>query len=219
MAADEQQHLDRVLALAALFQAAALVKEIARTGVPEAEPYAASIHSVLQIDAADVETLFGSRQGLTKGLGVLAQQLGKRNAQRDLELTRYAVSLLFLERKLAKRTEMLQRVRDGIEAAASQAEYFTELHDNVIARLADIYSETISRLAPRILVTGESQHLENPTNANKIRALLLAGIRAAVLWRQLGGNRLRLLFTRRRLTAAAETMRAEQEGSEDEPSG
>jgi high frequency lysogenization protein len=209
LAADEQQHRNRVLALAGLFQAAALVKEIARTGAPEAEPYAASIHSVLQIEAADVETIFGNRQGLKKGLGVLAQQLGKQSAQRDLELTRYAVSLLFLERKLVKRAEMLQRVRDGIEAAASQAEYFSELHENVIARLADIYSETLSRLAPRILVTGETRYLEDPTNANKIRALLLAGIRAAVLWRQLGGNRLRLLFTRRRLITTAEAMRAE----------
>ena len=75
LAADEQQHRNRVLALAGLFQAAGLVKEIARTGAPEAEPYAASIHSVLQIDAADVETIFGKRLGLKTGLGVLAQQL------------------------------------------------------------------------------------------------------------------------------------------------
>jgi len=33
--------------------------------------------------------------------------------------------------------------------------------------------------------------------ANKIRTLLLAGIRAAVLWRQMGGNRWQLLFSRK----------------------
>ena len=32
---EDKQHYDRVLALAALFQAAALVKEIARSGTPE----------------------------------------------------------------------------------------------------------------------------------------------------------------------------------------
>jgi high frequency lysogenization protein len=51
-------------------------------------------------------------------------------------------------------------------------------------------------LSPRIMVNGDPAHLNNPENANRIRALLLAGIRAAMLWRQSGGGR---------LTAAAAT--------------
>jgi high frequency lysogenization protein len=38
----------------------------------------------------------------------------------------------------------------------------------------------------------------------KVRALLLAGIRAAVLWRQVGGSRLQILFSRAKIKAAAE---------------
>ncbi|MEH6454630.1 MAG: DUF489 family protein, partial [Psychromonas sp.] len=32
---------------------------------------------------------------------------------------------------------------------------------------------------------------------HKIRALLLAGVRAAVLWRQIGGKRRQLIFSRK----------------------
>ncbi|MEQ8953835.1 MAG: DUF489 family protein, partial [Gammaproteobacteria bacterium] len=43
--------------------------------------------------------------------------------------------------------------------------------------------------------------------ANCIRALLLAGIRAAFLWYQLGGRRWRLLLYRKRIQETAHNMR------------
>ncbi len=45
------------------------------------------------------------------------------------------------------------------------------------------------------------RHLQQTDNAAKIRALLLAGIRSARLWRQLGGHRWQLIFSRRKLLA------------------
>ena len=46
------------------------------------------------------------------------------------------------------------------------------------------------------MIKGDQTHLANPENAAKIRTLLLAGIRAALLWRQAGGNRWKLIFAR-----------------------
>ena len=69
-------------------------------------------------------------------------------------------------------------------------------HPNMIARLAEIYSNSISQLGPRIMIKGDQSHLANPDNAAKIRALLLAGVRAALLWRQAGGSRWNLIFAR-----------------------
>lgn len=66
----------------------------------------------------------------------------------------------------------------------------------MVARLADIYSNTISQLCSRIMIKGDQAHLSNVDNAAKIRALLLAGIRAALLWRQAGGDRWKLIFSR-----------------------
>ena len=76
----------------------------------------------------------------------------------------------------------------------------------MLARLADTYASTVSQLQPRIMVQGEPDYLNTPANANRIRALLLAGMRSAVLWRQLGGHRLKLLWTRKRIVACAQAM-------------
>jgi high frequency lysogenization protein len=72
----------------------------------------------------------------------------------------------------------------------------------VIANIADLYEETVSTLVLRIQVRGEIRFLQNDINVNKVRALLLSGIRSSVLWHQLGGRRWHLLFLRRRLKSA-----------------
>jgi high frequency lysogenization protein len=73
----------------------------------------------------------------------------------------------------------------------------------LIEKLADLYTQTISTLGPRIMVSGDHGHLANPAIAAKVRAVLLAGIRSAVLWRQTGGQRWRLLFSRGRIARTA----------------
>jgi high frequency lysogenization protein len=195
-------HLDRVMALAGLYQATALVKQVAHAGTVEAAPFEASIASVLCLDAASTEEVFGGWEHLGIGLETLCRQLGRRGGK-DTELTRYAVCLLFLERKLKRRQDLRQEILQGIRKAQPQASYFCPTHESVLANLAEIYTSTISTLSPRIMVTGSPAYLSNPSYANRIRALLLAGLRATVLWRQLGGRRLHLLFSRADILAAA----------------
>jgi len=125
-----------------------------------------------------------------------------------MEISRYALELLVLERKLSRHPEFLKSIRAGIQTTAAKLNHFPLTHDNIIASLAEIYSSTISTLAPRIMVKGEPTHLTNPGNANRIRALLLAGIRAAILWRQSGGGRLTLLFRRKALQLEAQRLLA-----------
>lgn len=115
--------------------------------------------------------------------------------------------MLHLERKLVRNGPMLQRLRDGIERVRTQAGYFSShAHDNIVAGIADLYVNTLSTLTPRIIVSGNHGHLNNPDNANKVRALLLAAIRSAVLWRQNGGSRLQLLFRRRQIAQMADRL-------------
>jgi high frequency lysogenization protein len=49
------------------------------------------------------------------------------------------------------------------------------------------------------MVNGDEQYLSRTETVNKIRALLLAGIRSALLWRQCGGARWKFLFYRKKL--------------------
>lgn len=190
------------LALAGMFQAADLVRQIARQGLLDQAPFEASIQSLLKIDADSTEDVYGGLSGLKTGLQALCGQLGA--GQRNMEVMHYLLGMIFLERKLTKRKDMLAKVTIGLETAIAQAEMYAVTHPNIIAHLAQLYSQTLSTLDYRIKVNGERRFLENQNNAEKIRALLLAGIRSAVLWRQKGGKRLHLIFSRGKLLRTAQ---------------
>jgi high frequency lysogenization protein len=200
---------DRTLALAGLFQAVSLVAQSARRGMVEQASFEAVIRSLFVVDAEATVDIYGDLSALRHGLQVLQRQLGSNGEDRDLELTCYALSLLTLERKLAARKDLLATISEGLQKAERQRDHFHTTHDTVIAALADIYSNTVSTLQPRIMVTGEHGHLQNPDTANRVRALLLAGMRAAVLWHQSGGGRLQLLFKRKAFLTEAQRLLAQ----------
>lgn len=200
---------DRALALAGIFQATALVRDIAHTGQLDPKDFETCLASLFKLDAQSCEDVYEGVASLKTGLVLINEQL--RNPS-DMAITRYVITLLTLERKLARRPELLQNIRTGIESIAAKLQYFPLTHETIIANLADLYSNTISTLSPRIIVNGEHAHLTNPENANRIRALLLAGLRSAVLWRQKGGSRWTLLLRRQALLREAQTMLASLEG-------
>lgn len=203
---------DKTLALCGIFQAARLVQQVARTGMCDQAPFEASIKSIFKLDSATPEDVYDNSSNVLLGARTLLAQLGPQkpvtdtDRAKDIEVTKYAIGIMVLERKLIKRRDLLDKITEGIEKATTQLTHFNITHENVIANLADIYSQTISNLNPRIIVNGEHSHIANPSNANKIRALLLAAIRSAVLWRQCGGNRWQLLFNRKDVLAAAKKL-------------
>lgn len=197
---------EQTLALAGIFQVATLVQQIARNGQASGAAVEASLESLFKIDSNSVIEVFGSPAAMTLGLKCLQEQLSADNKQKDMEITRYVIVLLHLEKKLGKSGPVLDQITQGLEKTRNQMSYFDLTHENVLAGLGGLYQDTISKLSPRILVQGEHSFLSQQANANKIRALLLAGIRAAVLWRQCGGSRLRLLFNRKTYLEAAENI-------------
>lgn len=201
---------DKTLALAGVFQATALVKNIAVNGSVDKHDFEICIRSIFETDPESVEAVYGQVEYLRTGLTTLIEQLGEKSIQRDIDIARYVISLLHLQRKLSKNKPILDDVANGIERARRQTEHFHITHENVIANLADIYSTTISQIPPKIMVSGESQFLSNTEQANKIRALLLAGMRSAVLWAQLGGSRWQILLRRRRFSQEAERILKEE---------
>lgn len=197
---------DRTLALAGLYQAVYLVNQIAHKGLCDVALFETAIHSLFVANPRDSEQVFGSHHALRKGLTLLIQQLASDSEQRDATLTRYAITLLYLERKVSRNRGLLQRVGEGIERAETQSRHFSATHENVVANLADTYLNTLSTLTPRVMVAGDSGLLQRNDISNKVRALLLAGLRAAVLWRQVGGSRWQLLFRRGALVAEAKRL-------------
>jgi len=192
----------RVIALAGLFQALALVRALATRGSGDTLSMRQSIASVFRIDADSPVDVYGGIGNLRLGLETLVAQLGE-SGKRDLILTRMMLQVLRLERSLARRTDVLRALRSGIDGMHALAEQAETGQVDVSARLADLYVQTLSRLTPRILVEGNPTYLQQSAQVDQIRALLLAAVRAAVLWRQLGGTQMRLLFRRRQYAMMA----------------
>lgn len=189
---------DRVLALAGVFQAAQLTAETARHGETDPAALNACIHSLYQFNPDSVATVFDGPAGVEMGLRGLVRQLDEPQ-KRDLEITRYVVSLLQHERRLQREPERLAAIGRDLEALGDRRARFDFEAGTHLAQIAEIYQRHISPMSPPILVKGEALHLQNPDRAARIRAALLAGIRAAMLWRQCGGRRWQMLFQRRRL--------------------
>ncbi|HEX3896688.1 MAG TPA: high frequency lysogenization protein HflD [Rudaea sp.] len=186
----------RVIALAGVMQALALVRSIAQRGSCDATMMRASLISTLRIDAESPEAVYGGLANLRLGLETLVAQFDTKT-KRDIALTRMAVSVLRLERSVSRRSSVKNALRASLLEMAPLQEQAESGNVDICARLAKLYSDNISALRPRVMVEGNSNFLQQPTQVNQIRALLLAAIRAAVLWRQLGGSPLRMLFRQR----------------------
>lgn len=201
---------DRTLAFAGILQALQLVQSSAYGRPYDADAFQASLKSVLALDAGGVPEVYGGIRGVQKGLRLVQAQLMNHKHKPDVELTRYAITLLHLERKLSKRSDLLDRLRAGIEQAQHQVEHLGISHPNVLASFAETYRQTVSTLQPRIMVNGDPARLADTAIANQIRALLLAAMRSAVLWRQCRGTRLGLLFGRKKLAILARELQQNQ---------
>ncbi|BBB29986.1 high frequency lysogenization protein HflD [Neptunomonas japonica] len=206
---------EQTVALAAMFQAASLVDQIANRGMVPQNSLETSIYSLFVTDPKISEDIFGGIHdlpfNLSMGLKALNDVVEKKKSTKDNNITNYVLSMIMLEQKLSKNKDMLNTMGSRIESIKEKARYFNPeeenpldnpssfTHSNVVANVASLYQDTISSFSFRIQVAGDPRHLQNAENAARIRALLLAGIRAAMLWRQVGGKRWHLLFFRSRL--------------------
>jgi len=203
---------DRCIALAGMFQAADLVSNLAYNGRCEQEAATATIHSLFQVDADSVPAVFGGLEGITTGLNYLIKQLSGKEG-RNTETTGYVITMMHLERKLSKQPKMIYTISKGIQLATGRLEHYPMLHQNILSQLADIYSQTMSTLQPRIMVHGEPLHLQSSDNTNYIRSLLLAGIRSAMLWHQCGGKRIQIIMSRKKIIDTAINLKNSIENS------
>jgi high frequency lysogenization protein len=185
----------RVIALAGVYQACRMVRDLATRGSADAASAEASLASVFRIDADSAADVFGGISNLRIGFEQLIAQLD--DGTRDLALTQLVLGVIRLARRVERNAALGETLRAGIAAIARQVAHVGPTHTDVQARLAALYCETLSLVRPRIVVHGNPVHLGNPRDVEKIRAMLLAGVRAAVLWRQVGGGQFRLLLRRR----------------------
>jgi len=196
---------NQVLALAALSEAVTLADLIATYGECDQARLHTSLNSVFSLESESLEDIYGGRAALLTGLQGLITQFSNQGST-NIVVARYQMGLIHLQRKLMKNDSMLQDLRRGIQNVQNLREMTGELNQSVIGRLATTYQDTISTMQPQILIQGKPAYLSSSDHAERIRALLLAGIRASVLWQQSGGSRWSLLLGRRAYVATAKQL-------------
>ena len=194
---------NQTLALAGMFQAATLVDELALHGNCDPDEFNCSVDSLFTIDADTTRDALGDIACLTRGFGSLVAYLGGENLSPGRNIAYYLLSMLKLATQVMRDEKLSEELLKGLHGIENNRVNFEMSRASVINKIDGLYQDCISDLSPRIIVRGEQNYLRNADNAAKIRALLLAGIRAAVLWQQLGGNRWSLFWSRKKYVTAA----------------
>lgn len=196
----------RILALAGVFQAATLVQKLATTGSLQSMHLNTAIHSLFEQNPKAPSDVYGSVNHVLTGLERLVEMLKRNNSPEGNDIVRYVMGIIHLQKKLSAQPEMLDKIGSQLEKAKEQAQIFDNTHENVSSSVANIYVDTISTFSFRVQVTGDYNYLQQQRIADQIRVLLLSGIRSAVLWRQLGGKRIQVIFKRKAIIATAEDL-------------
>lgn len=194
----------QTLALAGVVQAAHLALSVARSGETEPAARDASLGTILRLSPDSPEAVYGGLGGARTGLRLLVGQL--RGEQRDADLLRVVGSVLQVERRYAREATMQAELRRRLVTLASGHGADAAGSPEVIAELAAAYLATISTLTPRVKIPGNPMMLKNEDNIAQIRACLLAALRSASLWRQLGGKGWHLVLRRGRLVETAQRL-------------
>lgn len=196
----------RVLPLAGLLQALREVRHLAENGHVEQTHLATAIDSVFRLDAESVAAVYGGVPAVADGLRLLLGFLN--NSLADKHLGKLGISVLQLERSFSQNRESSEQVRQALLALTPRMHNTGSTHPDILRELGSLYSRAISPLSPRIMVQGSPHYLGRSDVINDIRALLLAALRSAMLWRQMGGSQWDLLLQRGAMRRAAEALLA-----------
>jgi high frequency lysogenization protein len=191
----------KTLALAAIFQAAALADNLARRGTADIQAIKVLLESIIVFDTDNPEAIYGSPKQLMLGLRSLEGCLtigGFNDNENYANQLQYALGIIQLESQLSKSDKLLNTLRSRLEQTQKQLPHFdNEISaQGMINNFAGAYVDTVGTLKFRLQIKGNQQKLQTAGIPEQVRAVLLAGIRAAWLWKRLGGRRWHLLLTR-----------------------
>ncbi|PNS08105.1 high frequency lysogenization protein HflD [Solilutibacter silvestris] len=193
---------DRMIALAGLAQALTQVRRLAENGQADVRAMDGVLTGVFQLDPASTDDVYGNTATIRPGLIRMREQLRKES--RDPQFPKLVMGVMALERSYSRDADAQRALRTGLTQLAAQSTGQSPTQPATLSALADLYVKHISPLKPKVMVQGNPHYLNQPSVVVEIRALLLAALRSAVLWRQLGGSSLDFLLQRKRMTDSVE---------------
>ena len=198
------------IALCAVAQCAALVHELAIGKEIRQSQLASAINPLLILNPESVEQVYPNLESLTLGFSTLQSILGSNRVKQNSQIMRYITEILILRKTLSKNMIMQSVVRAGlsnlepirpslIDCMQTNQQEINE-QNYTFEEISSLYRKTLSTLKHRIKVAGKVKFLKNEIVSNKIRGLLFAGGRSAVLWHQLNGRYWRLFIYNKRIS-------------------
>ena len=193
------------IALGALFQSATQIQRVARSGAVDEHAIAPLMRALVITTPQTIEDIYAPKR-LLPGLNQLLTSLIPKEAAtpKNAELIKIAFSMINLESNLEQQPMVFDQLDKEIDRLRADVlrlhPDYEDAADNivldydVIRMYSRIYSNLISPNFPKLIIYGEEAYLRRPEFQEMIRALLLAGIRAALLWHQVGGKRYSMMF-------------------------
>ena len=199
----------RILAVSCTLQCAQLIDKIAREGVADQTTAAELQEPLFVLNPRTDAEVFPRPSVLVPGLTLVAT-LSRGGSLRSLQtIVQYALGMLRLADGVLGNKQLASQIRHGIDSidrSAPEAQGPSAGYEQTRA-LAAVYKATLSKFPRPIQIQGSAAMLSNEDNAASIRALLLAGVRSALFWRQLEGRRWQLLFFRNRMSKTASQLK------------
>lgn len=198
-------YYSETIALAALFQTAAQIQRIARFGSIDEHSIAPLMRALVITSPNVIEDIYTPKR-LTVGLNQLVTSLYPKEAvqPQTAELIKVAFSIINLESSIEGQSKVMTLLDREVDKLRTDVltihPNYEDAADNVlvdydiIKMYSKLYSTLISTNFPKLVIYGEEAHLRRSEFQEMIRALLLAGVRASMLWHQVGGKRYSLMF-------------------------
>ncbi len=183
---------EQTIAMAGLYQCCHAVSEIAWSGKYNQEDFIPLINSILKLDSSSAKDIYININQIKPGFEYLRKQIIGDIFTRSSETRRYIVSLKILANTLMEKPGTISLMQKLLKELNGNIEGLTV--DEKTEQLSKIYQQTLSKFEPRIIVNGENIHLTDPLQASRIRTALFAGVRATLLWQQLGGSSWKLFL-------------------------
>ena len=187
---------DYVISLCAIFQCSYLIDQASVSNFENISDIEMLIKSIYITKSLKTKDIYYDETKLIDGLTSLKKVLHGKNDASLLNIQKYVLSSIILQKKINKINNLKNLIRKKIDNYHNNS-MISENLNYQIKYSEQIYKEYISLIKPRVIISGTKEYLEK--NSSLIRALLLSSIRAAFLWNELSGSKWHLILKRKEI--------------------
>ncbi len=194
---------DYIISLCVILQCSYLIDKFSISNFETISDIEMLVKSVFITESMNTKKIYYDQTKLIDGLTVLKEILNGKNDMSLINIQKYTLSSIILQKKINKMNNLKNNIRKKIDNYHNNSIMSKNLSYQ-IEYSGQIYKEYVSPIKPRIIISGSREYLNK--NSTLIRALLLCSIRAAFLWNELGGSKWHLMFKRNEILNKCERL-------------